>query len=76
MRNRNRILTHNGIGKGDKSRVSNEKEYQANLAEISFSGIPASQDTNFEQRGGKSVRVYGVRAVVPDVKLSSKPIIH
>jgi hypothetical protein len=75
MKNNRRILNHGG-GKGDKSRVTNEKIYQANMAEVQFSGVPASADPAFEQLGSKSVKFYGVRATIPDVKLTGKPIIH
>lgn len=72
---RKQILDH-GIGKGDKSRVVDEKTYCAALNEIQFSGVPASQDPAFEKRGGKLTKVYGQREIVPDVKFSGKPIIH
>jgi hypothetical protein len=75
MKSRSRVVNHGG-GKGDVSRVTDEKAYQANMAEVQFSGVPASADPAFEQRGSRSVKVYGQRNVVPDVKLSSKPIIH
>lgn len=72
----NRSLLNHGPGKGDKSRVEDAVAYEENLSQVHFSGVPASQDPSFEKRGTKSVKVYGQRAVVPDVKLTSKPIIH
>jgi hypothetical protein len=74
MRNRSQVVDH-GAGKGDKPRITDEKTYAENLAEVAFSGVPASEDPTFQKKGGHFVKTYGPKDVEPDVKLT-KPIIH
>lgn len=72
---RKQIVDH-GAGKGDKSRVTDEAAYAANLEEVHFSGVPASEDPEFSKRGGKFTKVYGRREPEAFAKFYAKPIIH
>jgi hypothetical protein len=51
-----------GAGKGDKSRVTNTKEFDKNFSEIDFGrgpGVPATRLV------GKTTKRYGTPAVTP-----------
>jgi len=74
-KSRSRIVDH-GAGKGDKSRVTDEHAYQENLADVTFSGVPASQDPAFEKRGGKLIKTYGPKEPEVFERFNTKPIIH
>lgn len=63
-------------GKGDKNRTTDQAAYNANLAEVQFSGVPANQDPAFKTNGAKSVKRYGAPAHETFEKLSGKIVIH
>jgi hypothetical protein len=53
-------LNKGGPGKGSANRTGNVAAYNANRAEIAFSGVPASSDRSFAHPGvGLSVKCYG-----------------
>ena len=73
----NRNLFNHGTGKGDKDRTTNVIAYNENLSEVKFSGVPASQDPEFENMGGKSVKRYGTPPPLTLYEVfTSKPVIH
>ena len=59
----NRNFGLEGAGKGDGDRTSDKTAYDENLAQVQFSGVPASQDPSFvkSKRGYK--KVFGPREV-------------
>jgi hypothetical protein len=52
-------VAHGNAGKGDKTRVTNLKAYNENLAAIEF----PHDNTGFERKDGKLVKRYGAENI-------------
>lgn len=50
---------HTGPGKGDADRTTDATAYQANLTEVNFPRVPASQDPTFTKTKRGYTKSYG-----------------
>jgi hypothetical protein len=72
-----RIVNHGASGKGDKDRTADSATFNANLGQVKFSGVPASQDGSFCHVGGKSIKRYGTECKpVTFATVRGRVIIH